>query len=214
MNIAMIGAGNMGGTLGGRWAKAGHKITFGLRNPADPKHRKLLDTAGPNARLATVADAAKDAEAIVLTTPWDGTQYALQSAGNLTGKIIIDATNPILLNEEGLKRGLLLGHSTSGAEQVATWSPGARVVKAFKTTGAGNLANPKYGPQNASMFICGDDAAAKAVVKKLSDELGLETFDAGPLSVARLLEPLAMLWIHLAFAGGFGTDFALNVVKR
>jgi hypothetical protein len=214
MNIAIIGTGKMGGTLGKLWAAGGYQIAFGVRNTADPKHAKLLEAAGPNARLATVAGAANDAEVVVLTTPWEGTQNALASAGNLAGKIIIDATNPLLLGAAGLQKGLLLGHTTSGAEQVAAWSPGARVVKAFNSTGASNHANPKYGNQNVSMFICGDDADAKAVVKKLSDELGFETIDAGPLTAARLLEPLAMLWIHLAFEAGFGINFAFKVVKR
>src|SRR5271165_5886578 len=191
MNIAIIGAGNVGGTLGGRWARGGHQVAFGVRNPADPKNGKVLEAAGPNGRLDTVPEAVKDAAVVALTTPWEGAQNAIMSAGNLAGKILIDATNPLLMNAEGLKRGLLIGHDTSAGEQVAAWARGAQVVKAFNTTGWPNMANPAYGAQNATMFICGDDAAAKATVKKLSEELGFDTADAGPLSTARLLEPLA-----------------------
>jgi NADPH-dependent F420 reductase len=214
MKIAIIGAGNVGGTLGSRWAKAGYQVVFGVRKPDDAKIVKLLKDSGPNASAATVAEAVTDAEVVALTTPWEAAQSALQSAGNLAGKILIDATNPLGSGPDALQKGLLIGHATSAAEQVAGWAKGARVVKAFNTTGAPNMAQPKFGGQSASMFICGDDAAAKASVKQLSDALGFETFDAGPLTAARYLEPLAMLWIHLAFAQGWGTGFAFKVLKR
>jgi predicted dinucleotide-binding enzyme len=214
MNITIIGSGNVGGTLGTRWAKNGHKITFGVRQPGSPQVLKVLEAAGANARAVTVAQAAKDAAVVVLTTPWEGTQDAVQTVGDLRGKIIIDATNPLLLGAEGLKKGLVVGHTTSGAEQIASWAKGAHVVKAFNTTGSPNMANPQFPAGNASMFICGDDQQAKATVKTLSDELGFETLDAGPLSAARLLEPLAMLWIHLAFEVGWGTNFAFKVIKK
>jgi len=214
MKIAIIGAGNVGGTLGGRWAKNGHQVVFGVRNPADPKHKKVLEAAGSNGSLASVKDAAKDAAVVVLTTPWEGTEEAIRSVGGLAGKLVVDATNPLIMNPEGLKRGLVIGHDTSAAEQVAGWAPGAKVVKAFNTTGFPNMANPMFGNQAASMFICGDDAEAKATVKKLSDELGFDTVDAGPLKAARHLEPMAMLWINMAFALGWGTNFAFKVLKR
>jgi NADPH-dependent F420 reductase len=214
MDISIIGAGNVGGTLGTRWARKGHRITFGVRTPRDPKIKKVLEAAGPNATADNVPDAAASAEVVVFTTPWDATQSAVQSAGNLADKIVIDATNPILLGAEELRKGLVVGHTTSAAEQVASWAKAARVVKAFNTTGFGNMADPKYGNQNASMFICGDDLQAKETVKKLSDELGFDTIDAGPLSTARYLEPTAMLWIHLAFACGLGPNFAFKVLKR
>ncbi len=214
MNIAIIGAGNVGGSLGTRWAKGGHKVAFGVRKPEDPKVKKVLDAAGPNARVASVADAVKDAEVVGFTTPWEGTKDAIDAAKNLSGKILFDATNPITLSPEGIKRGLLIGHTTSAAEQIATWAPGARVVKAFNTTGFPNMLDPKYGSQAATMFICGDDKDAKAIIKKLSDELGFDTQDVGPLSNARHLEAVAMLWIDLAFIRGWGVNFAFKIIKR
>jgi hypothetical protein len=214
MQIAIIGAGNVGGALGTRWAEMGHSIRYAVRNPQDAKVQKLIASLKGQAQAATIAEAARVAEVVVLATPWEGAHDALAAAGNLAGKVVIDATNPIKPGMEGLKAGLVVGHDTSGGEQVAAWAPEAKVVKAFNTTGAVNMLNPHYGSQKATMFICGDAADAKATVKKLSDEIGFETIDAGPLSVARLLEPLAMLWIHLAFAQGLGTDFVLRVVKR
>jgi predicted dinucleotide-binding enzyme len=101
-----------------------------------------------------------------------------------------------------------IGHTPSGGEQVAAWAKGARVVKAFNSTGAGNMANPDYGAQKPTMFICGDDAEAKQVASQLTEELGLEACDCGSLGIARYLEPVAMLWIHLAYVQGLGPDIA------
>ena len=212
MKIAIIGAGNVGGTLGVRWARNGHTVTFGARNPGGEKLKTLLSSAGSAARAATIGEAVKDASVVVLATPWEGAQSALQAAGSLNGKILIDATNPVTMGLEGLR--LVLGHTTSAGEQVASWATGARVVKAFNTTGAKNMADPKLGSQSASMFVCGDDAEARSTVMKLAEELGFEAVDCGPLSAARYLEPMAMLWIHLCVGLGRGPDFAFKIVKR
>jgi predicted dinucleotide-binding enzyme len=212
VTIAIIGAGNVGGTLGRRWAQGGHRVTFGVRE-VDGKTEALLRQA-PNARAVRVQECARDAEVVVLATPWNAAESALRTAGDLAGKIVIDATNPLLLGAEGLKRGLLLGHTTSGGEQVAGWAPGARVVKAFNTTGWENMAEAAYPHGSATIFICGDDSAARATVTRLAEELGLTVVDAGGLTQARLLEPLGMLWIHLCFGMGWGTNFTFQMAKR
>ena len=123
---------------------------------------------------------------------------------------MIDATNPLRPDLSGL----VLGHNTSAGEEVARWAEGAKVVKAFNTTGAQNMANPKFGGQRASMFICGDDAAAKKAVATLAEALGFEPVDAGPLAQARLLEPLAMFWISMAYAHGHGPNIAFKLLRR
>ncbi len=210
MKIAIIGVGNVGSALGTGWAKKGHSVTFGVRNPQDEKVKKALAGAGKNAQAATVSEAAKSAEVVVLATPWPATQEAVQSAGNLSGKIVVDCVNPLKPDLSGLA----IGQTTSAAEQVAGWAKGAKVVKAFNTTGAGNMANPKYGSQNASMFICSDDAAARKTVGGLAEDLGFEVVDAGPLVMARALEPVALLWIYLAYGGGLGPNFAFKILKR
>lgn len=213
MNIGIIGAGNVGGTLGKAWAGAGHKIKFGVRKPNDDKMVALLKTCGSNATAASIKEAASFGPVLVLTTPWDGTKSAVESAGDLAGKIVVDCTNPLPLGAN-LMDGLSLGHTTSAAEEVAKWAKGAKVVKAFNTTGAGNMANPSYGADKAVMFVAGDDAEAKRVTMQLSNELGFETVDAGPLKQARLLEPVAMLWISLAYAQGLGPNFAFKLLRR
>jgi NADPH-dependent F420 reductase len=214
MKIGIIGAGNVGGTLGKRWAKAGHDVAYGARNLADPKLAALVRESGPGARAASVSDAARDADVVVLSVPWDGARDAVTAAGDLRGHILIDATNPVPPTAEGLRQGLVIGHTTSGGEQVAQWAKGARVVKAFNTTGAPNMADPKYGSQGLSMLLCGDDAEAKKPVADLVRQLGFEPVDVGPLRSARYLEAVAMLWIDMAVFQGFGTNFGFQVVRR
>lgn len=210
MNIAILGAGNVGGALGKGWAAKGHTIYFGVPDPNSEKVRAQLDSIGKNARAGSVHDAAEKAEVIVLATPWPAARDAILAAGRLAGKIVIDCTNPL---EPDLS-GLSLGHTTSAAEQVAQWAAGARVVKAFNTTGAGNMANTHYGDKEITMCIAGDDAASKAAVMKLAQDLGFEAVDAGPLRIARLLEPFAMLWIYLAVKQGLGPNIAFKLLRR
>ena len=147
---------------------------------------------------------------VVLATPWEATQSAIQKAGNLAGKVVLDCTNPLLPDLSGLA----LGTTTSGGEQVAGWAAGAHVVKIFNTTGAGNMGNPVYGNDRNTMFYCGDDAAAKQTAAQLAGDLGFEVSDAGPLTQARLLEPLALLWISLALKQGLGFDIAFKLMRR
>lgn len=214
MKIGIIGAGNVGGTLGGRWAKNGHEVIFGVRDPKSAKTQALLNTVGKNARAASIRDAAAASSVVVLTTPWEKTEEAIVAAGGLAGKIVVDVTNPLLSGPDGLSKGLQVGHTRSAAEQVAGSARAAKVVKCFNTTGAGNMANTQYADGKIVMFLCGDDAGAKATVAGLAEELGFEPADAGPLMAARYLEPLAMLWIHLAYLQGWGPNFAFRVMKR
>ncbi|HEY7677782.1 MAG TPA: NAD(P)-binding domain-containing protein [Candidatus Methylomirabilis sp.] len=210
MKIAIIGAGNVGSALGKGWAAKGHDIAFGVRNPGDTRVQAVIQATGNRARAASVKEAAADAAVVVLATPWGATQEAIRAAGSLSGKIVIDATNPLRADLSGLA----IGPATSAGEEVARWAPGATVVKAFNTTGAGNMANPRFGGEAASMFLCGDDAAAKKTVASLAEALGFEAVDAGPLAQARLLEPLAMLWISMAYAFGHGPNIAFRLLRR
>lgn len=211
MNIGIIGAGNVGGTLGKLWVVKGHEVVFGVRNIADPKLKELLTSTQGKARAASVKEAASFGEVVVLATPWPATEDAIKAAGDLKGKIVIDCTNPLAPDLSGL----VLGTTNSAGEEVSRWAKGARVVKAFNTIGAPNFGNPKFGAESASMFICGNDHDAKNVVAQLAEVLGFDAVDAGPLSASRMLEPLAMLWIHLAFKQGLGpTGHAFKLLRR
>lgn len=209
MNIGIIGSGNMGGTLGKAWAKRGHKILFSYSR--DPKKlENLALSAGPNTRAGAPAEAAQFGEVVLFAPPWPSVDHALKSAGPLAGKILIDCTNALKRDLSGLE----IGHTTSAAEEIAKKAPGARVVKAFNTTGADNMAKPQFGSERATMLFCGDDAPAKSIVARLIEDFGFEAVDAGPLTAARLLEVLAMLWIHLAYRQGMGAGIAVKLLRR
>ena len=213
MKIAIIGAGNVGGTLGTAWAqKAGHEILFGVRNPAAEKTQALISKLGSKARAVAPAEAAAAADFIVLTTPWPQAEAAIRSLGNVSGKIILDATNPLAMGPDGL--GLEIGHSISAGEKVQGWAAGASVFKTLNTTGFGNMAEPVYHGVKSVMFVAGDDAASKPKVVDLVASLGFDVIDAGPLRNARLLEAHAMLWIELALKRGLGRDWAFARLKR
>ncbi len=213
MKIGIIGAGNVGGTLGRILTQKGHEIVWGVRNPQSSKVQSAVDSTGGKALAASVQEAASHGEVLILATPWNATQEAIASSGNLTGKIIIDATNPIEMTPAGLAAGLTIGYTTSAAEEIAKWAPGALVVKAFNNIGASCFENLQFGSQTATAFICGDDLEAKKIVTNVAQDIGFEVIDAGDLNQALLLEPLGMLWIHLAFSG-MGQDFSINLVKR
>lgn len=210
MKIGVIGSGNVGGALGKGWARKGHSVMFGVRDASDPQLTSLLKQAGANARSGSVPEAAAFGEVVVFATPWPATQDAVRSAGNLSGKILLDCTNPLKPDLSGLEVGL----TTSGGEQVASWAGGARVVKIFNTTGSNNMENPAYPQGPTTMFYCGDDASAKKAAAQLGTDLGFEAIDAGGLAIARLLEPYATLWIHLAIHQGMGRDFAFRIMRR
>jgi len=145
----------------------------------------------------------------VLATRWEAAQSLLESIGDWTGRILIDCTNPITPDLQ-----LAVGTTTSAAEQIAGWAQGAYVVKAFNSTGWNNMANPVYHGERITMFICGDNARAKDIVTGLAEDLGFEVVDAGALTVARFLEPLALLWIHLAIVQNLGRDIAFKLLRR
>lgn len=214
MRIGVIGAGNVGGTLGRRWAELGHEVVFGVRRPAEGARAVKPGTPlPPQALVATPADAVKGADAILLATPWGATAAALDEIGAasraLDGVPLLDATNPL-----GPGMALDVGaKGESGAERLQAQAPWARVVKIFNTTGANNMADPVYGGSPTTMFYAGDDARAKTVAGALAEALGFDTVDAGPLTRARELEHLASLWISLAF-GGLGRDIAFRLVRR
>ena len=208
MNIAIIGTGNVGAAIGRACARSGHQIIFGVRDQNSDKVRAL--TAEIGAPAASVKDAAAACEVVVLAAAWEATRGIIEQLGDLTGKIVIDTNNPLL---PGLA-GMSIGTTDSAAEQIARWATGARVVKAFNHIGALHMGNAQFGEQAASMFICGDDADAKATVGGLLKEIGFDVVDAGPLTNARLLEPLALLWIELALKQGCGPNIAFKLLRK
>jgi predicted dinucleotide-binding enzyme len=209
MRIAVIGTGSVGGTLGRRWAELGHSVRLGVRDVTDAAAGELARSIKGDARVASIADAVRDAEVVVLATPHAANASAIAAAGDLAGKILIDVTNP--LNAD---LSLSLGFDRSGAEEVARLARGARVFKAMNQVGSEVMANPVFPAGKPVMFVAGDDAAGKRTVLDLVAALGFEAIDAGGLSTARLLEPLAALWIHLMARRNMGRSFAFGLLRR
>lgn len=205
LRIAVLGAGNVGGTLGRIWLTKGHKVAFGVPDP----HKSRREIAA-GAKIITNKEAAAGADVVVLSVPWPAVEEAIRNAGDLGNKILIDCTNPLAPDLSGLSPGV----TTSAGEMVANWAPKARVVKAFNTIGAANYGNAQFGSQRADGFYCGDDREAKNVAKQLIEEIGLDPVDVGPLKNARLLEPLAMLWIDLAVNQGQGPNHGFKLLRR
>ncbi len=208
MKIGIIGTGRIGTGLGKIWAEKGNDVFFGSRDPVRIKN--LVSSIGPQVKGGTYSEAGQFGEVVVLAVPWSAVQESIKILGDLNGKIIIDCTNAVAPK----LGGLLIGHTNSAAEQIKEWSKGSKVVKAFNAIGAENLIKEHFKEHKPSTFICGNDLQAKSVVKKLGEELGFDVVDAGPLKNARLLEPLAMLWIELAYNQGLGTGIAFKLLRR
>jgi predicted dinucleotide-binding enzyme len=207
MQLGIIGAGNVGNALATGWIRAGHAITFGVRDPS-------ASQSGPaGATYASVADAAWSADVVVLATPWQAVADAIGAEGNLAGKVLIDCTNPLRMGADGLE--LDIGHSTSGGEYVASLANDASVFKTLNQTGFANMEHAReFTSLPAAMYVAGDDAAKKPLVLSLVSDLGFQAIDAGPLRMARLLEPMAMLWIHMALNRGQPTSRAFALTGR
>lgn len=208
MSITIIGAGNVGMALGKAFTRRGETVVFGVPDPA--KHRDAVAALGHAARVATVADAITASDVVILAVPYGAVADIARSVPDWQGRILVDATNPLA---PGLS-GLSVGTTTSGAETLAALARGARVVKAFNTTGAENMADAHYPGGTPFMPVCGDDNAARQRVMALATLAGFDAVDLGPLMAARYLEPFAMTWIHLALKQGYGRNFAFAVLRR
>lgn len=195
MKISVLGSGMVGQVLADGFLKHGHDVMRGTRDPA-----KLGDwkaSAGARASVGTFAEAAAWGEVLVLAVKGTAAESALDLCGHdaLANKPILDATNPIA--EQAPENGVLkffTGPNDSLMERLQKKVPAARFVKAFSCVGNGLMVNPDIGGTKPSMFICGDDASAKAVTRTLLDQFGWETEDMGAVTAARAIEPLCMLW--------------------
>lgn len=214
LKIGVLGTGDVGHVLASGFAAAGHPVMMGSRNGNNPKATSWAEANGPEASAGSFADAAKFADVVILATLWEGTESALEMAGHdtLAGKILIDATNPLDFSQ-GMPPKLAVGHTDSGGEMIQRWVPRAHVVKCFNSVGNPHMVNPDFPGGPPDMFICGDDAGAKATVTTLCRELGWPTVDIGGIEAARYLEPFAMVWIRTFFATGSG-DHAFKLLRK
>ncbi len=208
MRIAVIGAGNVGGTLARRWSALGHEVVLGLREQASAKARAQAAELG----LAAMdrAAAARAADIVLLATP--GGEAAIEAARACelqAGQILADATNPLNERLDGLDHP----NGLSGAQQLALALPGVHVVKAFNTVGFGIMAQPVREDRRSVLFLSGDDPGAVEKVSALAAETGFEPFHLGGLPASRMQEEHAVLWIHMAIKAGLGVDFMFSLCR-
>lgn len=208
MKVGIIGVGDLGGTLGKSWRQRNHEVMFGIRNPQSQNVQRLSQM-DQGLRFGDIREAVAFGDIILLAIPWTSVEETVRRSGNLSGKILIDPTNPLTPDLKGLD----LEH-TSVAERIAELAKGAKVVKAFNSIGAKSLNNPIFGSDRADLFICGDDTRSKRVVRDLAYDIGFDVVDVGPLVNARMLENLALLWIELAFRQQLGPNIAFKLLRR
>lgn len=203
MNISILGTGNMARGLAALFAKAGHTVTLGSREPATAE--SVASELGRGITGTDIATAAKSSDVVVLAVPYGAAAETVEAAGGLAGKTVVDITNPLTSDFSGLS----VGHTTSAAEEIQKLAPQARVVKAFNTLFASVLqAGGSAAGRPATVFIAADDAAARETVSELAASAGLVPLQTGALSAARYLEPVAGLNIALGYGLGLGTDIA------
>jgi predicted dinucleotide-binding enzyme len=191
--IGVIGSGQVGETLANGFAKHGHEVMRGSRDPS--KLAEWKRGAGPNAQVGTFEETARFGEIVVLAVKGKAAEDAIALCGSsLDGKVVIDTTNPIA--DAPPTHGVIsffTGPNDSLLERLQKRTPKGRLVKAFSCVGAPLMVNPKL-PSKPTMFICGNDPAAKEQVRAILDQFGWETEDAGMAEAARAIEPLCMLW--------------------
>jgi predicted dinucleotide-binding enzyme len=209
MKIGIIGSGNMGASMGKAWAARGHQVLFSFSKDQG-KLRVVAAAAGATARVGTPAQAAAFGDVVLLAVPWAAVPEALQAAGALEGKVLFSCVNCLKPDFSGL----VIGTTTSAAEEIARLAPGARVVEAIPPMAQVLAADShRLGGQQISTFYCGDDDRAKATVAGLLADLDLDPVDAGPLTSARFIEPAGMLVVQLGYGMGMGTNIGTRLLR-
>jgi predicted dinucleotide-binding enzyme len=196
----------MGGKLGMIFARAGHAVTFSYSR-SQQKLERLARAAGPAARAGSPRDAARDADVLLLAVHWSRTDDVLLQAGDLADKVVVTCSLPL----DDSDSDLVVAHTASGAEELARRIPGAAVVSAFTTAPSEVLTavfESRGGGNRPSLVYCGDDAGAKSLAARLIHDAGFEPVDAGPLRIARYIEPFTMLVGRLAYESDGGPALA------
>jgi predicted dinucleotide-binding enzyme len=198
MKIAVIGTGNIGAAYARALAEVGYDLAIGDREPA--KAAALAKELGNAAEGGGIAAAIKLADIVLLALPYPATLDAVREAGDLTGKILVDVSNPVSADFQDLVVGL----TTSAAEELQRAAPTAHVVKAFNTIFAQLVAAQSRQGRTLQVLVAADDAAAKVAVQALATRLGFAVVDAGPLRNSRFIEPVGMMNIQFGFFLGAG----------
>src|SRR6267143_6806657 len=204
MRIGILGSGLMGAKLGTIWARAGHEVVFSYAR-SGPKLKKLARDARGKAQAGTPREAAQEADALLLAVHWSRVDDVLKQAGDVSGKVIVSCSLPMNADNTGL----VIAHTSSGAEALAKKVPKAQVVSAFNTVPSEvrfGVFEARRKASRPSLVYCGDDAKSKGIAAALIRDVGFDPVDAGPLRIARYTEPFALLVAQLAYEGKEGPE--------
>jgi 8-hydroxy-5-deazaflavin:NADPH oxidoreductase len=190
--VAILGTGDMGDSLGPRFAELGYPVIYGSRHPAGEKARNLVILTGADTRVMTQEKAAQAGDIVVLAIPWPAMETVAKNLGSLDGKVIIDMSMPSKQAQDGYYVSMV---ETSSAELIQSWNPGARVVKAFATLASYVIDDPGVVGGPVTVPIASDDRAAKEQVARIVAAMGLDPVDAGPLRMSREIEALVRLYM-------------------
>ncbi len=207
MRIGILGSGLMGGKLGTIFARAGHEVVFSYARSSQ-KLKRLAREASGTARSGTPREATEQAEALLLAVHWSRIDDVLDQAGDLSGRVVITCSLPMNADNSGL----VVAHTSSGAEELARKVPQARVVSAFNTVPSEVLFGVVYAARRKttrpSLVYCGDDEHAKKLTVDLIKDVGFDPVDSGSLRIARYTEPFALLIGEIAYGGKGGPELA------
>src|SRR5881396_821802 len=206
MRVGILGSGLMGAKLGTIWARAGHDVVFSYAR-SEQKLKRLAREAKGKARAGTPAEAAQNADALLLAVHWSRVEDVLKQAGDVSGKVIVTCSLPMNADDTDL----VIAHTSSGAEALAKRVPKARVVSAFNTVPSEVLFGVFEARRKAtkpSLVYCGDDASSKKIAAQLIRDVGFDPVDAGPSRIARYTEPFTLLMAQLAYEGDGGPELA------
>ncbi len=204
MNIAIIGAGNVGGALAAQWHKAGHQVIIGTRDSQSSKVQKVLEVA-PGMAGTSIEEAVRQSDVVLISTPPTAIFDIITQMSDVTGKVIIDATNAVRQKPEPY----------ATVYHALIDKTNAEVVKCFNSTGFENMQSPVYQDDGIDMFMAGDSVKAKDFAAQLAKDAGFSAcWNFGGADKVALLEQFALSWINLAIMQGHGRDLAFKVIKR
>ncbi len=203
MRIAILGSGNIGGTLGKKWAQAGHDVVFGVRDTNSSKVKALLEAVDGKASADHVPNAIAFGDVVLVAIPWSVVEATVRAnAEAIDGKIVIDASNNF--------GGPVVNH----VETISAHAPTAKVFRAFNSLGWENFEDPQFGETQVDLFYCGSDDEARPVVEGLIEDVGLRPVWVGDLDQARLVDSIGSLWVQLAYGRGIGRRIAFKLLSQ
>ncbi len=209
MRLCVLGPGNSAIAITENLIGQGFDVLFAVSNPEEPRFEKLAHRLGEHAMVISLEEAVMGADIFFLGCAWESAQEICATINRAQGKILIDATNPII-------SGLQLDHpgGLSGSEQIAQWAPNLKVFKALNQTGYEVLRDPLFQDGRPVTFVAGDDQPLRPQIIDLIQRMGFDTVDAGPLKNARFLEEIGLFWVYLAHLEDKGHNFAFSLLRR